>query len=266
MGSSIGASLTGAGHQVSWVTEGRSRASAERARSAGLEAVDTLAGALRTVSHVISVCPPDAALALARSVAATGFAGTYVDANAVSPASAREIHAAVGDAYVDAGIIGPPAWKEGTTRLYVAGSRAAEVAGWFSGSPTDARAIDAEPGAASALKMAYAAYTKGSAALLLAVRALAEHEGVTQTLLEEWDLSQPGLRGRSELTAVGTSAKAWRFEGEMREIAATFEAADLPGGFHEAAAEIYARMSSLKDVDGADLHAVLTRLLASDGE
>ena len=266
MGSSIAASLRGNGHSVAWIREGRSQASAERARSAGLEPIATLREGLAGVDHVISVCPPDAALAVAREVTAAGFAGTYLDANAVSPATAREIHAVVGDTFVDGGIVGPPAWKEGTTRLYLSGPKATQVVGWFEGSPTNARAVDGGAGAASALKMTYAAFTKGSAALLLAVRALAEREGVTEPLLEEWDLSQPGLARRSELTAPGTSRKAWRFEGEMREIAATFQAAGLPGGFHEAAAEVYRRMRDLKDVaGGADLELVLKALLRDAG-
>jgi 3-hydroxyisobutyrate dehydrogenase-like beta-hydroxyacid dehydrogenase len=262
MGSSIGASLRGNAHAVAWVREGRSAASAERAGSAGLQPVATLREGLAGIDHVISVCPPDAALAVAHQVTTAGFAGTYLDANAVSPASAREMHALLADAFVDGGIVGPPAWKAGTTRLYLSGPKAAEVARWFEGSATDARAIAGGAGAASALKMAYAAFTKGSAALLLAIRALAEREGVTAPLLEEWDLSQPGLAQRSQLTARGTSGKAWRFEGEMREIAATFQAAGLPGGFHEAAAEVYRRMRDLKDVEGgADLESVLEALL-----
>ena len=114
---------------------------------------------------------------------------------------------------------------------------------------------------ASALKMCYAAYTKGSSALLLAVRALAEAEGVADALLEEWSISQPDLLKRVEGTARGTAGKAWRFVGEMEEIAATFEAQGLPGGFHQAAAEAYGRMSSLKDAADAGLDDVLKALL-----
>jgi 3-hydroxyisobutyrate dehydrogenase-like beta-hydroxyacid dehydrogenase len=265
MGASIGAALRGNGHAVSWVRSGRSQATQERARGADLEPIDSLAEAVGRAEHVVSVCPPDAALGLARQVKEAGFRGSYVDANAVSPATAREIHAVVGDGYVDAGIVGPPAWKHGTTRLYLSGLRAQRVAGWFADSLLEAHAIEGGPGTASALKMCYAAFTKGSSALILAIRALAEREGVTLPLLEEWERSQPGLRERSEVTARATSGKAWRFEGEMREIAATFEDADLPGGFHAAAAEIYRRMRDLKDVEaGADLGAVVARLLQSE--
>ena len=77
------------------------------------------------------------------------------------------------------------------------------------------------------------------------------------------DISQRDLITRSEGAARGTAGKAWRFVGEMEEIAATFEARDLPGGFHQAAADIYARMRLLKDVPDADLERVIAELLRS---
>ena len=92
---------------------------------------------------------------------------------------------------------------------------------------------------ASAVKMAYAAWTKGTAAMLLAIRELARREGVEEALLAEWDLSQPELRDRHARALRSAEAKGWRWVGEMEEIAATFEAAGLPGGFHRAAAEVY---------------------------
>ena len=89
--------------------------------------------------------------------------------------------------------------------------------------------------------MAYASWTKGSAALLLAARALARAEGVEETLLAEWGISQPGLEERSARAAGSAAAKGWRWIAEMEEIAATMAAAGLPEGFHQAAAEIYRR-------------------------
>ena len=109
--------------------------------------------------------------------------------------------------------------------------------------------------------MCYAAYTKGASALLLAIRTLAEAEGVTEALLAEWSRSQPGLAERSERSAQAVSPKAWRFAGEMREIAATFEAANLPGGFHQAAAAVYERLANLKNADDARIADVVQRLM-----
>ena len=267
MGASIGAALTRRGHRTLWVSAGRSAETVERAHEAGLIAVETtLSAAVAEADVVISVCPPHAAVDVAHGVADAGFAGIYVDGNAVSPATAETVHGLFGARYVDGGIVGPPAWREGATRFYLSGERAAEVAALFDGSLVDARAIGTGATKASALKMAYAAFTKGSSALLLAVRALAERNGVGDELLTEWDISQPALRSRSAGTAKSTSLKAWRFEGEMREIAATFAQARLPSGFHEAAAEIYARMAALKDArGGAEIDVVLDEILNQDG-
>ena len=96
---------------------------------------------------------------------------------------------------VDGGVIGPPPRAAGTTRLYLSGPGAADVAGLFSGSPLDARVVDETIGSASALKMTYAAYTKGMAALLLALREVSRFHGVDDTLLAEWAISQPQLAG-----------------------------------------------------------------------
>ena len=129
-----------------------------------------------------------------------------------------------GAAYADGGIIGPPAWKADTTRLYVPGRHASAVAALFSEGVLSAVAIPQTEGnevAASALKMAYAAYSKGHSALLLAANALAHNSGVLQTLHDEWDLSMPGMVKRSEATAQAISPKAWRFVGEMEQISAT---------------------------------------------
>ena len=241
MGAAVGQCLAGAGHQVLWVPEGRSPASAARAQEAGLTAADGgLAGLVRRADVIVSVCPPHAALGIARQVA--GFRGIYVDANAVSPATAREVAGVVeagGASYVDGGIIGTPPVAPGFIRLYLSGGRAAEVQRLFGGGPVDARVIDGAPWAASAVKMAYASWTTGSAAWLLAARALARAEGVEDVLLAEWGISQPGLGERSARSAGAAASKGWRWVAVMVEIAAAMAAAGLPGGFHQAAAEIY---------------------------
>jgi 3-hydroxyisobutyrate dehydrogenase-like beta-hydroxyacid dehydrogenase len=232
MGAAIGAVLRGQGHRVVWASEGRSGETRARAEAAGLEDAGSVAEVARS-DVVFSICPPHAALEVARSA---HFGGIYVDANAVSPATAATVAGAVGD-LVDGGIVGSPPREPGTTRLYLSGERAEEVAELFDGSVLDARVVSN----ASAVKMAYAAWTKGTAAMLLAIRELARREGVEETLLAEWDLSLPELRDRHERAQRSAEAKGWRWVGEMEEIAATFEANGLPGGFHRAAAEVYRR-------------------------
>ena len=266
MGSVVGACAVAAGARVLWASEGRSAGSRERAAAAGLEDARTVAAVVAASDVIVSVCPPHAAIDVARDVAGRRFAGLFVDANAVAPGTAREIGAIVeagGATFVDGGLIGPPPRNAGSTRLYLSGREAKRAAALFESSALEAIAIGDGPGAASALKMTYAAYTKGSSALLMAIRALAAAEGVDDALLAEWRRSQPDLPKRSEAAARDNARKAWRFVGEMEEIAATFAAAGLPGGFHEAAAEIYARLADYKDAatppSMADLVAPLTR-------
>lgn len=266
MGASLGAALVAAGHEVRWLSEGRGAATRQRAVAAGMTAVASLQDLVGTSDAVISVCPPHAAVDVATAVAGTGYRGPYLDANAIAPATARALAEVVGPAFIDGGIVGPPAQRPGTTRLYVSGDAAGQVAGWFGDGALGVHLVPGPPGTASALKMCYAAYTKGVSALLLAIRALAEAEGVTASLLEEWARSQPDLTARSEGAARGTAGKAWRFVGEMEQIAATFEARSLPGGFHRAAAAVYDRMRSLKDLQEPELDAVLAALLAEETE
>ncbi len=329
MGAAVGECLVDAGHRVLWWPEGRSAATAARARSAGLTAADGgLAEVVRRSGVVMSVCPPHAALGIAREVA--GFGGVYVDANAISPTTAREVAAIVeggGASYVDGGIIGTPPAAPGFIRLYLSGARAGEVARLFAGTDVDARVVgdgsgvdgsavdgsavdgpgadgsgaagsgagsgawsvadgsgagsgawsvadgsgagsgawsgaDGSPLAASAVKMAYASWTKGSAALLLAARAMARAEGVEEALLAEWAISQPGLADRSARAAGSAAAKGWRWVAEMEEIATAMAAAGLPDGFHLAAADIYRRS---RHAPGPALEEVLAALRRHPG-
>jgi 3-hydroxyisobutyrate dehydrogenase-like beta-hydroxyacid dehydrogenase len=244
MGSAIGAALRAGGSTVLWASEGRSPATHARGASAGLEDVGSVAELVARADLIFSVCPPHAAREVARSAA--DFAGIYVDANAVSPATARELAGRL-PRFVDGGIVGPPPLEAGTTRLYLSGPEAGEVAGLFEGTTVDARVVSEAAGDASAVKMAYAAWTKGTAALLLGIRALARAEGVDDALLAEWALSIPELQARSERAARSAGGKGWRWVAEMEEIAETFAAAGLPDGFHAAAAEIFLRTPRLED-------------------
>ncbi len=272
MGSTVGASARANVSRVLWASEERSGQTAERAAAAGLEDVKTLASLVAASEVILSVCPPHSALDLARAVAAQGFSGIYVDANAVSPATAREIGRVVskggakgggqgGATFVDGGIIGPPARARGTTRLYLSGEQASRIVRLFEQGPLEAIAVEGGPGAASALKMAYAAYTKGTSALLVSIRALAIHAGVDQALLAEWARSQGELGARSERAAGETARKAWRFVGEMAEIAATFDDAGLPDGFFLAAGKIYESLAGYKDAPGMPSAAEVAKAL-----
>ena len=271
MGAAVGQCLVTVGHEVLWVPQGRSPATVTRAGAAGLTGAADLADVVRRADVIVSVVPPHGALEVAREVAGAGFGGLYVDANAVSPATVREVAGIVADGgadCVDGGIIGTPPVKPGFIRLYLSGPRAGEVRQLFDDTPVDVRVVDHDGlggagtgvvGSASAVKMAYASWTKGSAALLLAARTLARAQGVEDVLLAEWGLSQPGLGERSVRAAGSAAGKGWRWVAEMEEIAAAMGAGGLPEGFHLAAAEIYRRAPH--DAE-AGLDAVLDALSA----
>ena len=116
-------------------------------------------------------------------------------------------------------------------------------------------------GQASALKMCYAAYTKGTSALLCAILAASEALQVRQELMSEWYHFGPNFTEQTTSRVQRVTAKAWRFEGEMLEIASTFDTVGLPAGFHLAASEIYSRISGYKDLPLPELAQVLSSLL-----
>jgi 3-hydroxyisobutyrate dehydrogenase-like beta-hydroxyacid dehydrogenase len=251
MGSAVGATLVGGRARVLWASEGRSPATRARAAEIGVEDTGTLAAVVKASRVIFSVAPPHGAVDLAREVAALGFHGIYVDANAVAPETTRKIGRIVEDAgarFVDGGIIGPATRKPGAARIYLSGPAAPDVAGLFATGPVDAVVMDGPAGAASAVKMAYGGWNKGSNALLAAIRAFAIAEGVDSTLLAEWKLSMPDVSARSERVFRDNARKAWRFVGEMDETARALASAGLPAGFHEGAHDIYERLAVYKDV------------------
>ena len=174
--------------------------------------------------------------------------------------------AVAGVSFVDGGIVGGPAWEPGQTWLYLSGPRAAEVAACFDGGPLETAILGDGIGQASALKMCYAAWTKGSTALLCAIVAAADQLDVWQALQEQWARDWPGFPEQTANRVRRVTAKAWRFAGEMDEIAATFEAAGLPGGFHAAAANLYRRIAQFKGAPSTPpLDEVLAALTGNPG-
>jgi len=250
MGISVAATIQNSGHTVHWVSQGRSPQTHTRAEKYGLNDARSLSRLCETCSILVSVCPPAEAEAIAKDVLAHNFAGIYVDMNAISPQRAKRIGQSMADAgatFVDGGIIGGPAWTLGNTRLYLAGEAAEQVTSCFSAGPLEAVIIGEVIGKASALKMCYAAYTKGTTALLTAVLATAEALDVRAELEGQWSHEPSDLVTSAAHRVRQVTAKAWRFVGEMDEIAATFEEVGTPNDFHRAAAEIYRRLANFKN-------------------
>jgi len=243
MGAAIGAHLVAAGFDVATILAGRGAETRQRAAEAGLGEAADLDTLLERSEIVLSVIPPSAAVGEARAVAGAtrgSRAFTYLDANAISPRRIEEIadiFAGTPVSVLDGGIVGAPPAAGKRPRLYLSGAAPEKLA------PLDGIAFDivpmgAEIGRASAFKMAYAALTKGTNALLTAGMLLAHHHDMLPAFIEDLAASQPELMNRAEANISRLPADAGRWVFEMEEIAATFAEAGLPSGFHEAAAEI----------------------------
>lgn len=264
MGVSVAASAKAGGHDVRWASLGRSEQTRERAEGVGLRDAGTLAELCRHCTILLSVCPPHAAEDVAGQVLDLGYQGLYLDGNAISPERVQRVGRrleAGGVRFVDGGIVGGPAWEPGQTWLYLSGEGAERVARIFEAGPLETEVLGPEIGRASALKMCYAAWTKGSTALLSAIVATASELDVWQDLQVQWERDWPGFPEQTVGRMRRVTAKAWRFAGEMDEISATFEAAGLPGDFHAGAARLYRRLARFKDApETPSLEEVLAAL------
>ena len=257
MGSAVGAALQQGGAHVVATIAGRSERTALLALTAGLALLPDIADVVAAGDVVLSIVPPDQAEAVAAEL--TG-ARLLVDLNAVSPATARRI-----SDEVDGSISGPPPWRPGTTRIYLSGPRAEEVAALpFDG--VEMIVVGHEVGAASAVKMSTASVYKGSIALLAQALRAADHYGVVDHVLS--DLGE--LADDAGRRIARSAAKAERYVGEMHEISAAQAAAGLEATLFEAMAEVWAEIARMplgavapEDAD-SDLRDVLQQLQPRD--
>ncbi len=250
MGHRMAAELTSGGHDVLTCLAGRGTLSQARAQEAGARDVYTLDALVRDAEIILSVMPPEQADAFAAKIASacqkTQSTPLFVDCNAVSPQSAVAIGekiAAAGADFVDASIIGMPPQDGKRIRLYVSGPHVDRLA-VLDGHGLDLKPIGPNVGQASGLKMCYAALTKGQMTLQTAVLMLAEALDLFEPFSEELELSQNDVWQRMQFIAPFIAPDSARWIGEMREIAATFGAANLPTGFHDAAAQVFAAAAS----------------------
>jgi 3-hydroxyisobutyrate dehydrogenase-like beta-hydroxyacid dehydrogenase len=255
MGAAVGNALKPVAGAVIWAAAGRSLTTSKRAETADLVGVPDVAELARRADVVISVCPPDAARAVAEEVAPllSRPAQLFVDANAVSPATVTGIAELIGaERVVDGAIIGPPAWEPGRTVVWLAGVAAPAVAALFEGSPFAAKVLAGPVGSASALKACFAFQSKALPTLWVQLDAAARAYGVSDEIREELHRTGVDLDGKLEGVDAQARGKAWRWVGEMQEAAETFAAVGLPDGFSRAAAETYERMAAADPTDRAN--------------
>ncbi|MFF3451226.1 DUF1932 domain-containing protein [Streptomyces sp. NPDC002667] len=263
MGAAVAAQARRSGAEVLWCPAGRSASSKERAKRYGLTPVNALNEMAERADIILSLCPPAAAEDVARNVTACSYAGIYVDGNAVSPATVRNISATVqrsGATAVDGSVIGSPPSDSKSPRLYLSGPANAlrPVAQLFDGSAVQVRLLSGEIGQASALKLSYSSYQKASRVLAAVAYALASDHGVEAELLDI-------ARGRTTSYLAETAyfpkvaARSWRWGPEMEEAARALDQAGLPADLAKAAATVMDRWAGLKDTP-PDLALVLEEL------
>ncbi|HUC19401.1 MAG TPA: DUF1932 domain-containing protein [Acetobacteraceae bacterium] len=226
MGGGIAARFKARGAEVFTNLAGRSEASRARAIGAGIAVIDDDAALIARAEIFLSVVPPARARSLAErfapALARVGGRILYADCNAIAPETARAIAktvTATGAAFADGGVIGgPPKGDDAGPRLYVSGEGAARLA-VLTQFGLDVRPMEGGIGAASALKLSYAALTKGLTALGVAAGQGAASAGVAASLRAELAASQPQLLAWLARSVPRMYPKSYRFVGEMEEIA-----------------------------------------------
>ena len=248
MGSGVGGILVRSGLRVITSLKGRSEASSTRAAEQGIVDVGSLDDVVASSDLMLSILVPSEALVFAASAAEsivrTNRHVAFADCNAVSPATGVKIGkiiTAAGGMFIDAGIIGGSPRTGAIPRFYASGEHAGILAE-LDGKGISVPVMRGAVGRASGLKMLYAALTKGTAALHASTLMAAKSLGLFDDLIHELEQSQSGT-----LTAMGRvnsiSAQAFRWIGEMEEIASTFEDAGVTPNIHAGAAETFQKIS-----------------------
>ncbi|MDR7381210.1 hypothetical protein J2S48_000725 [Promicromonospora iranensis] len=261
MGAAVGANMVANGHTVLWVPTDRSESTARRAAEAGLTPAASLQDALSHAEVVLSICPPAVAREVADQVSEIGYAGLYVEANAISPEKYARISFLPGlGRVIDGAIIGPPP-REVEARLYLAGPSelTAVVAGLFAGTRVTVRDVGSDIGAASALKMAFASFQKAARPLAAVAHALARKYDVGEFLAEE-AATMPGDILAAVDAVPGVAARAWRWAPEMDEISQTLTSVGLPDVQARAAEAVLEMWGGDKDRRDLTITEVLGRL------
>jgi len=265
MGSAIANALVRGGVRVIATVSGRSARTAQLADRAEAELLADLAAVVSLADVIVSIVPPEAAeravIDIAGEASRVAARPLIVDLNAIAPSTAQRIRASaagVGCDFVDRSISGPPPWNPGTTRLYLSGPRAAEVAALpFDG--VDRIVVGDDAGAASAVKMSTASVYKGSTAILAHALLAADANGVLEHVLADLRSGAPELVSRVERRLATAASKSGRYVGGMHEIAASQAATGLTPALFEAMAEVYSALAktSLAEAKPEDVAADL---------
>ena len=245
MGHAVGKVLGENGFDVLTCLDGRSQRTKELAAEGNFRIVETMDDLVNEADLILSILVPGRAKELANevseSLSRTGATTYFADCNAVSPDTAKEISEtinAAGGIFIDGGIIGTAPTKGDTPRFYVSGPDA-DVVAVLDGTGIIVKVVGPDVGQASGIKMCYAALTKGTHTLQVALLTAAQKMGLTEQLKEEFAFSQQGALAAMESGISRLPANAHRWIGEMEEISSTFASLGVTPHFHMGAADVY---------------------------
>ena len=246
MGHAIGAVLWQHGLRVLTNLQGRSGRTAALAAQAGMADVADDQTLVREADILLSVLVPAQAYACAERIAAairsTKTTLLFADCNAIAPRTVQSIEHLLNEAgadVVDVGIIGsPPQAGHAGPRLYASGPTA-ERLGILNEYGLEVQAMGPHVGQASGLKMCYASVTKGLTALASEALTAGQALGLADVLINELQDSEGELFQGFERQIPRMPPKAYRWVGEMEEIARTFADLGLPPQMLEGAAALY---------------------------
>lgn len=245
MGQAIAQQLKNKGYEVCTALDNRSARSKALAREAGLTDVGSIAKLTEQCDLILSVMNPGAAPAFAAEIGqalkVNKRSPLVVDCNAIAPVTMQGIAAqitAAGGLCADGGIIGPPPRGTAKTRLYVSGPEA-HMLEQITTPQITVTVMSERIGDASAIKMCYAAMTKGVQALGVELLVAARRLGVDAALEAQFKASRSDVYNWVLGALPVMPPKAYRWVPEMLEIARTFEAAGMTPRIFEGAADMY---------------------------
>ena len=240
--------LTGKNVEVLTFDKNRSQVTRQRAVNAGVTSVPSMAELASASDLIVSLVVPAAAKQVAAELA-SALSGTekkslyFLDANAISPMTAKEIQSTLASlpvTFIDGCIIGSAAKLSQDTVLYVSGPDAAKIEqlGEYGFS---VRTIGAEIGQASAFKIIYAGLTKGLQGLLVGAKSL----NLLDQLIECYDERFPGLVKKVGRGISALPVHAGRRAQEMDELEQTLRYYGLASEMAPAARKVLESIAAL---------------------
>ena len=273
MGHAVGLALSEHGFDILTYLEGRSQRTCAFAKDVGFRISSTLNELIHDADLLLSILVPASAETvakeIARSLQETGETTLIADCNAISPMRSERIGRTIesaGGRYIDASIIGHPPGRDVPPRFYVSGHYADAMLE-LDGKGIAVKTLGGDVGRASGIKMCYAALTKGTSTLQVALLSVAESLGLGSELHEELAYSQKAVLRSMESGIPRLPPNAHRWIGEMEEIATTFAAEGVTPHFHLGAATIYRLLEqtpyAVESPENIDSNRTLTQTIAA---